>query len=103
MDRTIFVCTLHSRTIILFQYFQVANSSLEVNFLVVFKLKLFRYYLKGSTFSLMCALDPKKLFTDRCRWQNICPSLMRLVNNCVESIYKMQKPKTKVSAICNSR
>ena len=38
----------------------------------------------------------KVLFTDRCRWQNFCPSLLRLVNNCVEFIYKTQKTRTKV-------
>ena len=38
----------------------------------------------------------KAPFTDRCRWQNFRPSLLRLVNNCVESIYKMQKTRTKV-------
>ena len=38
----------------------------------------------------------KVLFTDRCRWQNFRPSLLRLVNNCVESIYKMQQTRTKV-------
>ena len=38
----------------------------------------------------------KVLFTDRCRWQNFHPSLLRLVNNCVESIYKTQKTRKKV-------
>ena len=38
----------------------------------------------------------KVLFTDCCRWQNFHSSLLRLVNNCVESIYKTQKTSTKV-------
>ena len=38
----------------------------------------------------------KVIFTDRCRWQNFHPSLLRLVNNFLESIYKMQKTRTKV-------
>ena len=38
----------------------------------------------------------KVLFTDRCRWQNFCPSLFHLANNCVESIYKTQKTRAKV-------
>ena len=38
----------------------------------------------------------KVLFTDCCRWQNFCPSLLHLVNNCVESIYKTQKTRTKI-------
>ena len=38
----------------------------------------------------------KVLFTNRCRWQNFSPSLLRLVNNCVEFIYKAQKTRTKV-------
>ena len=40
--------------------------------------------------------NTKVLFSDHLRWQNFCPSLLRLVNNCVESIYKTQKTKTKV-------
>ena len=42
-------------------------------------------------------LDSTKiLFTDRCRWQNFRPRLLHLVNNCVKSIYNMQKTRTKV-------
>ena len=95
MDRAIIVGTLHSRTIILwfFQYFPEGNSSLEVNFWVVFRIKLFRCC---STFSPMSALDPKILFTDCCSWQNFRPSLFCLVNNYVESIYMTQKTRTKV-------
>ena len=33
---------------------------------------------------------------DFCRWQNFCLSLFCLENNCVESIYKMQKTRAKV-------
>ena len=33
----------------------------------------------------------KTLFTDRCRWQNFCTSLLHLVNKCIESIYLTQK------------
>ena len=43
-------------------------------------------------------LFTKVLFTDRCRWQNFRPSLLCLVNNCVESIYKMQKTRLEVLA-----
>ena len=39
---------------------------------------------------------PKVLFTDRYTWQNFRLRLLRLVNNCIESIYKTQKSKTKV-------
>ena len=38
----------------------------------------------------------KVLFTDRYTWQNFCLRLLRLLNNCVESIYNTQKSKTKV-------
>ena len=38
----------------------------------------------------------KVLFTNHCRWQNFHPSLLCLVNHCVESIYKTQKTRTKV-------
>ena len=40
--------------------------------------------------------NTKVLFIDHLRWQNFCPSLLRLVNNYVESIYKTQKTKRKV-------
>mgnify|MGYP001452831514 CR=1 FL=1 len=40
--------------------------------------------------------NTKVLFIDHFRWQNFRPSLSRLVNNCVESIYKTQKTKKKV-------
>ena len=40
--------------------------------------------------------NTKVLFIDHLRWQNFCPSLLRLVNNCVESIYKIQKTRVKV-------
>ena len=43
--------------------------------------------------SQICA---KVLFTNHCRSQNFRPSLLRLVNNCVESTYKTQKTRTKV-------
>ena len=43
-----------------------------------------------------CNKGFKVLFTDRCRWQNFHPSLLHLVNNCVESIYKPQKTRTNV-------
>ena len=36
------------------------------------------------------------LFIDRCRWQNFHPSVLRLMNNCVEFIYKTQKTELKV-------
>ena len=54
-----------------------------------------RNILPKSKFCLE-VLKAKVLFTDCCRWQNFRPSLLRLVNNCVESIYKMQKTRTKV-------
>ena len=45
-------------------------------------------------FSLVKELAHSKiLLSDHCRWQNFCPSLLHLVNNCVESIYKTQKTK----------
>ena len=37
----------------------------------------------------------KVLFTDRCRWLNFWPSLLRLVNNCVEYLQDA-KTRTKV-------
>ena len=45
-------------------------------------------YPLACTISINQFFD-KVLFTDCCRWQNFCPSLLRLVNNCVESIYKI--------------
>ena len=47
------------------------------------------------TFPILRSVN-KVLFTNRCRWQNCHPSLLRLVNNNVESIYKMQKTRMKV-------
>ena len=41
-------------------------------------------------------LGTKVLFTNRLRWQKFCPSLLHLMNNCVESICKTQKTRTKV-------
>ena len=38
----------------------------------------------------------KVLFTNHYTWQNFCLRLLRLVNNCAESIYKAQKSETKV-------
>ena len=40
--------------------------------------------------------NSKVLFANCCQWQNFRPSLLRLVNNCVESIYKTQNTRTKV-------
>ena len=54
---------------------------------------------KGNGRSVSCKQKyqfTKVLFTDRCIWQNFRPSLWRLVNNCVESIYKTPKTRTKV-------
>ena len=44
---------------------------------------------------IIVLLFDKVLFTDRYTWQNLRLRLLRLVNNCVESIYKTQKSKTK--------
>ena len=38
----------------------------------------------------------KVLFTSRCRRQNFCPSLLRLVDGLYIVIHKMQKTRTKV-------
>ena len=38
----------------------------------------------------------KILFTDHCRWQNFCPSLLRLVDRLYTVIHKTQKTRTKV-------
>ena len=38
----------------------------------------------------------KELFTDRCRWQNFHPSLLRLVDTLYIVIHKTQKTRTKV-------
>ena len=41
-------------------------------------------------------MQAKVLFTDCHKWRNFHPSLLHPVNNCVESIYKTQKTRTKV-------
>ena len=38
----------------------------------------------------------KVLFTDLCRWQDFCPSLLHLVDRLYTVINKMQKTRTKV-------
>ena len=38
----------------------------------------------------------KVLFTHRYTWWNFCLRLLRLVNNCLESIYKTQKSQMKI-------
>ena len=49
-------------------------------------------FLFQSTLLKLCV---KALFTSGCRRQNFRPCLLRLVNNCVESIYKTKKTRTK--------
>ena len=44
----------------------------------------------------------KALFTDRCRWQNFRPSLLRLVDRLYIVIHKTQKTRTKVLVNANS-
>ena len=41
---------------------------------------------QGTLLTAQLTLACQVLFTDRCRWQNFCPSLLCFVNNCVESI-----------------
>ena len=45
----------------------------------------------------------KVLFIDSCSWQNSCPNLLCFMNNCVESIYKTQKARTKVLPLATVR
>ena len=51
------------------------------------------YLIQNSLFTanpLLLNISTKELFTDRYAWQNFCLRLLRFVNNCIESIYKMQ-------------
>ena len=50
---------------------------------VYYYLRLVFYFLKRTL-----------LFTNCCRWQNVLPSILRLVNNFAQSIYKTQKTRT---------
>merc|ERR1712008_153874 len=54
------------------------------------------YSLSNNSHFKSLSQKTKVLFTNHCRWQNFRPSLLRLVNNYVESIYKTQKTRTKV-------
>ena len=69
------------------------NQSYKLN---CFNLTLFDIAFKKIEKCVCADINHKVLFTNCCRLQNFCPSLLRLVNNCVESIYKMEKTRTKV-------
>ena len=57
------------------------------NFVLISHLELGAILLDSFTskicWMLLWWLSIKVLFTDCCRWQNFCPSLLHLVNNCV--------------------
>ena len=54
------------------------------------KFKLITHIVQFQT------LATKVLFTDHCRRQNFCPSLLQLVDRLYTVIHKMQKTRTKV-------
>ena len=59
-------------------------------------LKLNYRYKAWQSITLNSNQEPKVLFTDRCRWQNLCPSLLRLVGRPYTVTHKMQKARMKI-------
>ena len=49
------------------------------------------------------SIPTKVLFAEHYTWQNFCLWFLRLVNNCVEPIYKMKKIINECFAMCNGR